>query len=191
MGAIFLFVILNKYQMIPNEGYDALSVPMTSTVPVLGTTSPVGLMPTAAQAVMPASAPPGAPVQSTSTAGSLDFGPAPQPVDDGVTSTIGAWQQQPRDCYPKDQLVATDLLPKDQFSKWNAVNPSGTGDLANKNFLSAGYNAGVDTVSNTLRNASHDLRSTPPNPQQIISPFLQSTIMPDLMRKTLEIGGSC
>ena len=43
--------------------------------------------------------------------------------------------QLPKDCYPKDQLTPSELLPGDANSKWSQVNPSGQGDLADQNFL--------------------------------------------------------
>ncbi len=61
------------------------------------------------------------------------------------TQVHGAWNK-PKDCYPKDSVSAADLLPKDNFSTWSKVNPEGSGDLANKNFLSAGFNNGLDSV---------------------------------------------
>lgn len=97
--------------------------------------------------------------------------------------------QLPTDCYPKDQLTPSELLPGDANSKWSQVNPSGQGDLADQNFLNAGYHLGVNTVGQTLRNANLQLRSEPPNPQVKVSPWLQTTIEPDTNRKPMEIGG--
>tara|TARA_B100001057_G_C22589491_1_gene848390 strand:+ start:171 stop:800 length:630 start_codon:yes stop_codon:yes gene_type:complete len=97
--------------------------------------------------------------------------------------------QLPKDCYPKDQLTPSELLPGDANSKWSQVNPSGQGDLADQNFLNAGYHLGVNTVGQTLRNANLQLRSEPPNPQVKVSPWLQTTIEPDTNRKPMEIGG--
>lgn len=94
------------------------------------------------------------------------------------------------DCFPKDKLTAEDLLPKDSAnSKWSQVNPSGQGELKNANFLNAGYHVGVNTVGSSMRNANLQLRSEPPNPQIKVSPFMNSTIMPDLNRRPLEIDG--
>jgi hypothetical protein len=56
------------------------------------------------------------------------------------------------------------------------------------NFLEAGYHYGINTVGQTLRNANLQLRSEVPNPQVQVSPFLQTTIEPDLSRRVLEIG---
>jgi cytoskeletal protein RodZ len=91
--------------------------------------------------------------------------------------------------FPKDQLTAAELLPQDNSSLWAQVNPSGEGSLKDRNFLQSGYHIGINTVGQTLRNANLQLRSEPPCPQVQVSPFLQSTISPDLGRKPFEIGG--
>jgi hypothetical protein len=90
--------------------------------------------------------------------------------------------------YPKDQLSAEDLLPQDNSSLWASVNPSGQGSLKDRNFLQSAYHIGINTVGQTLRNANLQLRSEPPNPQVKVSPWLQSTIEPDVSRKPFEIG---
>ena len=96
--------------------------------------------------------------------------------------------EKPANCYPKNQLSPTELLPGDPNSKWAQVNPMGAGDIAGKNFLNAGALIGVNTVGQSMRNASWDLRSEPPNPQKQVSPWLQSTIEPDILRRPMEIG---
>ncbi len=87
------------------------------------------------------------------------------------------------------QLTAQDLLPHDNSSQWAQVYPSGDGSLKDRNFLQAGYHIGINTVGQTLRNANLQLRSEPPCPQVKVSPWIQSTIEPDLGRKPFEIGG--
>lgn len=80
------------------------------------------------------------------------------------------------------------LLPKDENSQWAQLNPRGQGTLENVNLLRAGHHIGIDTVGNTLRNANLQVRSEPPNPQQNVGPWNNTTIAPDLMRAPLEIG---
>ena len=106
-------------------------------------------------------------------------GPASMPFAAGNT---------PSNCYPKLQLNPTELLPSDPNSKWAQVNPQGAGDIAGKNYLNAGALIGVNTVGQSLRNASYDLRSEPANPQVAVSPWFNSTIEPDTNRKTFEIA---
>jgi hypothetical protein len=93
----------------------------------------------------------------------------------------------PAGCYPRDQLTPGELLPKDPNSVWAQQNPMGTGSLKGKNFLSAGALIGVNTVGQSLRNANYQMRSEPPNPQVAVSVWSQSTIEPDVNRRSLEI----
>ena len=107
----------------------------------------------------------------------MNLSPSPMPFPGG---------SPPGNCYPTNALKPQDLLPRDDNSKWAAVNPMGAGDIAGKNFLSAGAMIGVNTVGQSLRNANHDLRSDPPCPQVVVSPWLNTNISPDLLRKPLE-----
>ena len=54
--------------------------------------------------------------------------------------------------------------------------------------LQAGYHIGLDTIGQTLRNPTYDLRSDPVIPKQDVGPWNQSTIEPDLARVPLELG---
>jgi len=115
------------------------------------------------------------------------------PVGAGDYQMVGAPKNtggnMPKDCFPKDQLAPSELLPANVNSQWSQVNPSGQGKLGDQNFLSAGYHFGTDTVGQSLRNANRQLRSEPPNPQVKVSPWQQSSIEPDINRRPLEIGG--
>lgn len=84
------------------------------------------------------------------------------------------------DLNPGDLLPATGL-----GAAWSKTNPVGLGDLSGQNFLSATQQMGINTINGTKRNATHDLRSEPPNPKIAVSPWNNSTIEPDLMRKGL------
>lgn len=97
----------------------------------------------------------------------------------------------PTSCVRKEKLTAQDLLPKDATNmKWTQINPSSSGDITDQNFLTAGYHLGVNTVGQSLRNANLQLRSEIPNPQVSVSPWMISTIEPDVRSTTLEIGSS-
>lgn len=124
--------------------------------------------------------------------------PAPAPKNVGPENTLSTYgddsmgsvpmnaAKKPKDCYPREQLNPTELLPQDVNSAWAAVNPHGAGDIQGKNFLSAGALVGVNTVGQSLRNANYQLRSEPPNPQVQVGPWMQTTIEPDLQRRALE-----
>jgi hypothetical protein len=105
----------------------------------------------------------------------------------GSSSNLGV--NLPSSCSPNSSNQnPADLLPNDTNSQWAQLNPSGKGDLANINLLKAGYHIGIDTVGQSLRNANLQLRSEPPNPQLPTGPWQQSTITPDTMRPSLELG---
>jgi hypothetical protein len=105
-------------------------------------------------------------------------------VTDMKTSSYGL----PPSCSRGTISDPADLLPKDTNSQWAQLNPAGGADFKNVNLLKAGYNIGIDTVGSSLRNANLQVRSEPPNPTTIVSPWLNTTIEPDLMRAPLEIG---
>jgi hypothetical protein len=105
-------------------------------------------------------------------------------VTDIKTSSYGL----PPSCSRGNISDPADLLPKDANSQWAQLNPAGAADFKNVNLLKAGYNIGIDTVGSSLRNANLQVRSEPPNPTSIVSPWMNTTIEPDLMRAPLEIG---
>ena len=94
----------------------------------------------------------------------------------------------PPSCQGAPVADPSELLPKDQNNEWARLNPNGENDLKNVNLLKAGFHHGIDTVGTSLRNANLQLRSEPPNPVDKVSPWMNSTIEPDLMRTPLELG---
>ena len=92
----------------------------------------------------------------------------------------------PAGCYAREQISPGELLPQESGA-WSEQNPSGPGSLKGKNFLTAGSLIGVNTIGQSHKNASWDLRSEPANPQQAVSIFNNSTYQPDLLRRPLEI----
>jgi hypothetical protein len=127
---------------------------------------------------------PAAPSAAGDKEGFADFASYGGPDTLGPVPMAGA--QKPQGCYPRQQLTPSELLPNDPNSQWAQVNPAGAGDIQGKNFLSAGALIGVNTVGQSMRNANLQLRAEPPNPQVNVSPWLQSTIEPDLARRSLE-----
>jgi hypothetical protein len=120
--------------------------------------------------------------------GFADFHGSPYGTADAMGPVPMASAQKPQGCYPREQLNPGELLPADMNSQWAQVNPSGAGDIQGKNFLSAGALIGVNTVGQSLRNSNLQLRSEPPNPQNAnVSPWMVSTIEPDLQRRPLDM----
>lgn len=84
-------------------------------------------------------------------------------------------------------FVATSLLPKPAIpgqQAWEINAPNNI--LANQNFLSASQQMGVDTTLSSRKNQSYDIRSTIPNPINVVSPWNNTWIMPDLERRPLD-----
>ena len=98
------------------------------------------------------------------------------------TATAGI----PPNCANQQLENPSSLLPTSHPSHMGGT--SGEGELQNVNLLKAGQLAGIDTVGSTLRNANLQVRSEPANPRTQVSPWMNSTIEPDLMRVPLEIG---
>ncbi len=100
----------------------------------------------------------------------------------------------PPTCYPHPTLKAEDLLPKedsDAIKEFNTVKPHGEGILQGVNYLDSGFHVGVNTVGQSLKNANRQLRAEPPNPQVNVSPWMNSSIGPDLFRRPLEDSPGC
>jgi hypothetical protein len=86
------------------------------------------------------------------------------------------------------ELNAEDLLPESSNSVWAESAPNNNGSLNSQSLLNAGHHIGVNTTGCSMRNANRGIRSEPPNPQVQVSPWLQTTICPDLYRKPLDCG---
>ena len=132
----------------------------------------------------------GAPMPNAPAMTSASFasaGPSPlEPAGNEKYLPVGSDMsvgKAPIDPVPQDRITPEQLLPKDAANtKWAQVNPAGQGDVKDQNFLTAGYHLGFDTQGSSLRNASHDLRSTPPNPRYRVSIWQHSTIEPEIRR---------
>jgi hypothetical protein len=92
------------------------------------------------------------------------------------------------DCFPKDQLVASDLLPTE--GGFAESNPAAPGHLMNRNLFESGHHSGLNTQSNTLKNANRQLRSDPLIPRRDVGPWSQSTYDGDTNRRPFEIGSA-
>lgn len=119
----------------------------------------------------------------------------PQPVADPLDTeedkiyadAEGIQSRSPDDvCQVKPpEMISTSLLPSENDamddSDFMTISPE---KLQSINFLNAGWALGRDTTSNTMRNASYDLRSELPNPKILNlenNSFANSTI--DFMPK--------
>jgi hypothetical protein len=129
-----------------------------------------------------------APTDAYSTKQADVMGVSPDDSSFAPISMDSSLEKVPEQCFPKDIRDPSELLPKDKDSAWAKNVPAGQGELSSQNFLNAGHHLGVNTVGQSLRNANRQLRSEPSNPQVKVSPWLQSTIEPDINRRGLDIG---
>lgn len=83
----------------------------------------------------------------------------------------------------------SELLPIDKNKEWAELNPvTSGGGIQMPDLLQSGYHIGIDTIGQTLKNPSYDLRSDPIIEKKSVSPWNMSTIEPDLARVPLEVG---
>lgn len=92
-------------------------------------------------------------------------------------------------CFPRDSLTSSDLLPKDATdSTWSQLNPSTGANIQDRYLLDAAHHIGINSQSGSLRNANLQLRSDPMIETKPVSPWLNSTIPPDINKRPLDIG---
>lgn len=82
------------------------------------------------------------------------------------------------DCEPEDLFNADKLLPQEVNDDWYQVLPEPV-SVKNRHLINVTRPIGVNTIGNSKRNSSHDIRGTIPNPKTVVSPFLNSSIEPD------------
>lgn len=87
-------------------------------------------------------------------------------------------------CGNPANFVSSNLLPKSdpEMEDMSEFAP----DLKGKNFVDS-YKFILGSQSQSLRNANYQLRSDPPNPQEAVCPWSNTTIDPEA-RRQLEIG---
>jgi hypothetical protein len=78
----------------------------------------------------------------------------------------------------KNIVKPEELIPKDEHSTWNEVNPGNIGLMA-QNFLTAGHHIAKDTIGSSRKNANLQLRPDIPNPRIEGLPWNNSTIEAD------------
>tara|TARA_Y100001936_G_C16078279_1_gene675689 strand:+ start:1610 stop:2131 length:522 start_codon:yes stop_codon:yes gene_type:complete len=133
--------------------------------------------------------------------GPLDMGPeaTQEPVGTGLmkyTDDIYADAEGVKSRNPDDvckvsppEMISTSLLPSDNAamtdSDFMTISPE---KLQSINFLNAGWSLGRDTTSNTMRNASYDLRSELPNPKilNMENNSFSNTTIDHLARRSFE-----
>ena len=86
----------------------------------------------------------------------------------------------------EDKFNAKELLPSEVNKEW--FDDPQTTSIKNSHMLNIYRPIGVNTIMTSLKNPSHDIRGTPPNPRYVVSPWMQSSYEPDL---NLKNGALC
>ena len=78
----------------------------------------------------------------------------------------------------EEKFNASELLPKEERQDWfEDVTPQ---KIKNRHLINIYRPIGVNTVITSRKNGSLDLRGNPVNPKTFVSPFLNSSIDPDV-----------
>ncbi len=95
-------------------------------------------------------------------------------------STCGSNQN----CEPEDLFDVDKYLPQEVNDDWFEVQPEPI-SVKNRHLINITKPIGINTIGTSLRNASYDVRGAPANPRFVVSPWLQSSIEPDVNLKPL------
>jgi hypothetical protein len=95
-------------------------------------------------------------------------------------STCGSNQN----CEPEDLFDVDKYLPQEVNDDWFEVQPEPI-SVKNRHLINITKPIGINTIGTSLKNASHDIRGAPSNPKTVVSPFLNSSIEPDVNLKPL------
>lgn len=85
---------------------------------------------------------------------------------------------------PEELFKVDELLPQEVNKNWFEVMPEPI-KVKNRHLINVTRPVGVNTIGTSLKNASYDIRGTPPCPKFVLSPWLQSSIEPDINIKGL------
>ena len=81
----------------------------------------------------------------------------------------------------KNNFNVKDFLPQEINAEWFQTDLSSATETLDAAALIdiSKYCSGVDTVGQSLKNPSYDIRGNIPNPKMVVSPFLNSSYDPD------------
>lgn len=87
------------------------------------------------------------------------------------------------------EITADDLLPQtpEGVDDFNRKFPLADATLDSQNFLTAGFNVGINTTGSSNRNANMSIRPDPVIPEVSSGPWNQATITRDMDRKPLDL----
>lgn len=99
-----------------------------------------------------------------------------------ATYTSGSGEKQQDD----DKFDSSALLPQEQKDWFD--DPQAKKNINSPHLINIYRPTGMNTIQNTLKNASWDIRGAPPNPKYVVSPWGNSSTEPDT---NLKNGALC
>ncbi|MBA42955.1 MAG: hypothetical protein CMF62_02960 [Magnetococcales bacterium] len=113
------------------------------------------------------------------------------PMEDGGSGNLADFRSDGRDpcgsnpdCHPEDLFDTDRYLPQEVNDDWFEVQPEPV-SVKNRHLINVTKPVGINTIGSSNRNQSYDIRGTPACPKFVVSPFLQSSIEPDVSLKPL------
>jgi hypothetical protein len=89
-----------------------------------------------------------------------------------------------QNCEPEDLFDVDKYLPQEVNDDWFEVQPEPI-SVKNRHLINITKPIGINTIGTSLKNASHDIRASPACPKFVLSPWLNSSIEPDVNLKPL------
>lgn len=100
------------------------------------------------------------------------------PSDNG-NGNYASYEQHKTDYTVKELMDSDKLLPKDEDKDWFDTVPEPI-KVKNRHLININRPIGVDTVGSSMKIACRDLRGNIPAPKYVVSPFLNSSVEPDV-----------
>lgn len=89
-----------------------------------------------------------------------------------------------QNCEPEDLFDADKLLPQEVTDDWWKNTPEPV-SVKNRHLINISQPIAMNNIGSSMKNANYDLRAAPINPKQVVSPWLNSSIDPDLSIKPI------
>lgn len=89
-----------------------------------------------------------------------------------------------QNCEPEDLFDVDKYLPQEVNDDWFEVQPEPI-SVKNRHLINITKPIGINTIGTSNKNMSYDIRSAPAVPKLVVSPWLQSSIDPDVNLKPM------
>jgi hypothetical protein len=96
------------------------------------------------------------------------------------TMILYCFESHTNESNTKKEIDSNTFLPKEVHNDWFDKDFNQVKEIDQDTLIDVSqYASGIDTVGQTLKNPSYDIRGNIPNPKNVISPFLNSSFEAD------------